>query len=84
MPKPRKKPATTAEQLADAEKWLESAKISVQKLEQQVSDLRFKLYAELAALVSPPERPDDFLDLGVINPESPLFGAQPKPGKKFA
>ena len=84
MPKPKKKSATTADRLREAEKLLEGAKFTVLKLEQWVSDLRCQVYADLAAMGRPLERPDDFLDLGVVQPESPLFDAQPPHGKKFA
>ena len=84
MPRKPKRPPTTAELLVRAENDLREAQLRVDYYKSRLEPLQQQLFAELAALGGPLERPDSFLDLGVIDPESPLFEPGNGQGRKLA
>jgi len=84
MPRKTKRNPTTAELLVRAENDLREAQARVDYYKSRLEPLQQQMFAELAALGAPLERPDDFLDLGLINPESPLFEPEKGQQRKLA
>lgn len=76
MPRKKKADRPTAELLAEAIADLKAAQERVNFYRERLQPLHQQLIAEMAAIGSPLERPDEFLDLGVVRQDSPLFEAE--------